>query len=307
MTLISEIPTRSSLLDDPPLVSVIIPVFNDAQRLRVCLERLEGQTYPHWRYEVIVVDNGSTPPVHLNGMRQVRVLYEPRPGSYHARNAGIAAATGEVIAFTDSDCVPAPDWIERGVARLLDEPNCGLVAGRVDVFVHDDAAGPTAVELHEQLTAFQQRRYIEEHHYGATANVFTFRDVIRRVGPFNVQLKSSGDNEWGNRVFAAGFHQRYADDVRVAHPARRSLAELYRKVRRLAGGQKDWKGERSFTWRAMFCDLRPPIGLLLRTLRDPRLPGLRRKLKFIGVEVFIRYARALERTRLYLGSGATQR
>ncbi|MGB7156880.1 MAG: glycosyltransferase family 2 protein [Tepidisphaeraceae bacterium] len=303
MTLVCETPARRVIFDDPPLVSVIIPVFNDPQRLRACLERLEAQTYPRWRYEVIVVDNGSTPPIHLNGMRQVRVLYEPRPGSYHARNTGIAAATGEVLAFTDSDCVPAPDWIERGVARLIDEPNCGMVAGRVDVFVKDDA-GPTAVELHEQLTAFQQRRYIEDHHYGATANVFTFRDVIRRVGPFNVKLKSSGDNEWGNRVFAAGYRQLYADDVRVAHPARRSLGEIYRKVRRLAGGQKDWKGEGSFTWRAMFCDLRPPVGLIVRTLRDPRLPGLARKAKFIGVEVFIRYTRALERTRLHLGAAA---
>jgi glycosyltransferase involved in cell wall biosynthesis len=289
--------------ESSPLVSVVIPVYDDFDRLRVCLERLEAQTYPASRYEVLVIDNGSSQPVErvTGQFAHVRVLHQPQPGSYAARNRGIAAAAGEVLAFTDSDCVPASDWIERGVARLLAEPNCGLVAGRIEVFARCGQV-PTAVELHEQITAFRQRRYVEEHHYGATANVFTRREVIDRVGPFNARLKSSGDNEWGNRVFAAGYRLIYADDARVAHPARRSFGEVYRKVTRLVGGQKDWQGGRAQLWRELYFDLRPPVGLVVRTARDPRLPGPLRKLKFVAVELFIRYTRALERTRLSLGA-----
>jgi glycosyltransferase involved in cell wall biosynthesis len=288
---------------DRPRVSVIIPVFNDAARLKACLDRLARQTYPRDGFEVIVVDNGSSEPIEpvMRDRPGVRLVREDRPGSYIARNHGIAAATGEILAFTDSDCLPALDWIEQGVARLLREDNCGLVAGRVDVFARDPS-DPTAVELHEQLTAFPQRRYVANDHYGATANVFTPRSVIDQVGGFNERLKSSGDNEWGNRIYSAGYKLVYADEARVAHPARRSIREVYRKVTRLTGGQRDWRTQPRFAWRDLFYDVRPPIGLMCRTLREPRLPGIARKLKFVAVEVFIRYTRAFERTRLYLSA-----
>ena len=89
-----------------PFVTVIIPFYNDLDRLRECLICVFLQTYPHDCYEVIVVDNGSDEDFSplQNKFHDLELLYEYRPGSYAARNTGIRYSKGEVLAFTDSDC-----------------------------------------------------------------------------------------------------------------------------------------------------------------------------------------------------------
>src|SRR5688572_22754402 len=152
-------------------VSVIIPVLNDGDRLHRCLAALEEQTYPGDRFEVIVVDNGSKhdPAEIVAEFPHAKLAREAKPSSYAARNVGIALAKGDILAFTDSDCVPTKQWLEAGVAALTSSPDCGMVAGAVEVFCKDEQ-NPTAVELFERVSAFPQERYLREYHYGVTAN-----------------------------------------------------------------------------------------------------------------------------------------
>ena len=93
--------------EEVPRVSIVIPVFNQAQDLGRCLAALERQTYPADRFEAIVVDNGSDEPIGpvTERFSFVRAICEPAPGSYAARNRGIEASRGEVLAFTDADCL----------------------------------------------------------------------------------------------------------------------------------------------------------------------------------------------------------
>jgi len=221
-------------MTNTPLISVIIPVHNDTPRLRLCLAALVGQSYPH--YEIIVVDNGSSEP--LDALRQdfpqVRFLQEPTPGSYVARNTGVRAALGVYLAFTDSDCIPAWDWLAKGVQHLQ-QPGVDIVGGKIDLFFADPHQ-PTAVELYESLFAFRVRVYIEKFNYTVTANLFTTKEVFQKVGAFNAALFSGGDREWCNRALASGYALRYADEVRIMHPARRHFSELWHKERRTLGG-----------------------------------------------------------------------
>lgn len=299
-----------------PFVSVIIPVFNDAERLKACLKALENQTYPKTLYEVIVVDNGSDEGIEgvVSQFGQAVATHESRPGSYVARNKGISLAKGDIIAFTDADCIPALDWIEKGVANLLRVPNCGLVAGKIEIFAKDPAH-PTAVELFETLTALAQEDFLEEGRFGATANLFTFKSVIEDVGSFDSTLKSAGDNEWGKRVFSAGYKQIYADDTCVNHPARYSLAELYKSHVRMVGGLHDcWLKKTDYSLMTFIKDFRPPLVILIRILlgdivwsrSDKKLSGLVQKLKFSLIFVFVKYVRSWEKLRLKLG-GDSQR
>jgi len=118
--------SRSPMTEtDHPLVSVIIPVYNDPDGIRRCFEALRKQSYPTERFEILAVDNGSTDDTRaviqdaLAGVPNGYLLVEDEiQGSYAARNAGIERATGEVLAFTDADCTPAPTWIESGVKTL---------------------------------------------------------------------------------------------------------------------------------------------------------------------------------------------
>ncbi|NET33469.1 MAG: glycosyltransferase [Cyanothece sp. SIO1E1] len=294
-----------------PLVSVIIPVFNDAERLQTCLHALEHQTYSQNLYEVIVVDNAST--IDIKGIvsqfKQARFAYEGHPGSYAARNQGIALARGDVLAFTDADCIPAQNWIEQGVNRFMHTPNCGLVAGVIALFFQQ-AAHPTAVELYDSIKiGFPQQQFVEESRYGATANLFTSRAVFEAVGLFNHSLKSSGDREWGQRVFAAGYQQIYAEDVCVAHPARATWAQLRKKVIRIMGGHQDLSRRQEgsfvrFITRSLLASLKdflPPLRMYFYIWTNQRLQGNRQKIQFLLAMLFVRYVRSWERVRLLAG------
>ncbi|MDX1993009.1 MAG: glycosyltransferase family A protein [bacterium] len=217
-----------------PFVSVIIPVYNDTARLKVLLELLQKQTYPSHLFEVIVVDNASREPVApaLENAPNARIVVETNPGPDKARKAGLAHAKGDYLAFTDSDCVPYPDWLENGIRAMLRNPGCGLVGGRVDVFPKDPKQ-MTWVEYYESVFAFPTKDNVNRHHFMPTCNMFTRKDVFEAVGPFNDTLRSSGDQEWGERVYKHGYKLVYDDSVAIRHPARRTLKEVQKKIRRM--------------------------------------------------------------------------
>ncbi len=290
-----------------PFVSAIVPVYNDSKRLEICLKSLQNQTYPQNLYEIIIVDNGSQENIKevVSQFSQASITYESRPGSYAARNKGISIAKGEIIAFTDSDCIPALDWIEKGVKSIQSVPNCGLVAGRIDLFFKD-AENPTPVELYESIEmSFPQQKSLEKQNYGVTANLFTFKSVIDRVGLFDDTLKSCGDRQWGQRVFAAGYKQIYADDVFIAHPARDSFNELYKRVTRIVGGRYDLLKKNSQSSAEIFKDLlmafKPPFRSFFRIWSNSKLRGNKQKLQFTLVMLFVRYTTTWERVRLQFG------
>ncbi len=187
-----------------PFVSVIIPVCNDANRLSNCLSALEKQTYPYQSFEVVVVDNASSEdnrPVFEED-NHVKLLCEYRPGSYAARNLGIQHSKSEVLVFTDSDCVPASDWIEKGVTQLINTVNCGIIGGRIEFFYRDHS-NPTVVEIYDSIKFMQQERCIEKGKFSVTANMFTFKSIFDKVGLFNASMKSGGDVEWATGFMKA--------------------------------------------------------------------------------------------------------
>ncbi len=284
-----------------PFVSVIIPVYNDYDRLLLCLHCLQNQSYPQENYEIIVVDNGSTCPLKNHLLPEdIILLEEPQIGSYAARNKGLSIARGEIIAFTDSDCQPAPDWIEMGVKWLLANPNCGLVGGRIKVFPQNSAK-PSISEFYESLAAFPQEKFIQEYHFSVTANTFTFRQVIDKVGGFSQNLKSSGDVEWGYRVYAQGYHLHYAEDVVIAHPARRSLRELLAKEARVAGGLYEKDLPRKPTVKKLARGFVPPVRTIRRTLHDLQPLTYKQSIYLVIAQVLLHYIRGGEILRLRLG------
>lgn len=290
-----------------PRVSVIIPVYNDMRRLRLCLDALERQTFPSQCYEVIVVDNGSDEPIDevVADFRQARLLHESTPGSYSARNTGIRAARGEILAFTDADCIPATDWLEHGVAALGRIDHGGLVGGKLQPILKNPAA-PTATELYECTLGFQQETYVRDHKHAVTANMFTSRAIFNDIGLFNSELKSGGDAEWGKRVHAAGCQVVFGNDVVVAHPTRQAWSEVYAQTKRIAGGIHD---RRKTQFKA------PSIFMLLLTLPTTAiriwfhqdLTSFTDKVKVISVMAGVRLVLIWEQLRLQVGLGSPSR
>lgn len=288
-------------------ISVIIPVYNDSQRLKLCLEALENQTYPQDLYEIIVIDNNSEENIQaaVDRFPHVKLISEKKRGSYAARNRGITLAKGEILAFTDSDCIPATNWLEMGIKRLKSAANCGLVGGKIEIFFQD-SHNPTAAEIYDAATNLQQKKYIEEYKYGATANLFTWKKVFEDVGYFDSNLKSGGDGEWGVRVHDRGYLLVYGDDVCIAHPARYSLAELAKKVIRQTGGTYDkTKDKQANKLTELFknlLQLRPPLRSAYRKVSsNPVLKNNRQKFQLFFAIVYLHYIKNIEKIRLQLG------
>ena len=287
---------------DTPTVSVIVPFRTHGERLGGCLRALSEQTYPRERYRIIVVDNGCDGHVMQRADldAHVRVVKEPVPGSYAARNRGVVCSDGEILAFTDADCVPAADWLEKGVDALLAAPNAGLVGGRIEVSVADPHR-PTAVEIFESMTSFRQRDYIERWQFAATANLFTYRSIFDDVGPFCSQLPSLGDREWGARVSRAGYRLVYAHDASVMHPARRSLRELMQRSARMAGGYFELARSGRLPRRELYGDAALAL-LPMRVMRETgSATGRVHKLRAVAVFAIVVAVRSLELLRLSSG------
>ncbi len=289
-----------------PLVSVVIPVLADPAGLESCLGALSTQTFPEDRCEIIVVNNGPAGSVErvCDKFARVRTTFELKPTSYAARNTGIGLARGDIFAFTDADCIPSPDWIANGVDALARHPDCGLVGGRIEVFPRRPGQ-PTAIELYDLLYGLDQARYIQQGRFAATANLFTRRSVFDDVGLFDANIKSGGDLLWGQRV-SRRYPLVYCENVSVRHPAKSSVAALYRRCTRIVGGMHDLQRRGiscSYTGMGenLLRDALPPLRASARALSNSGLGNASKRIRLVGVLFLVQYAQLLERTRLALG------
>ncbi len=253
-------------------VSVIVPVWNDEPRLASCLKALNSQTLPSEKYEIIVADNGSDrPPDQLVRSFGARLITVPRPGSYAARNAAVRVARGRILAFTDADCQPEPNWLETGVNLIVSSPRNIFVGGRIEVF--SNSSQFTAVEVYDQVATFQQHRNIHEANYAMTANMFVPASTFRSVGLFDEELKSGGDSEWSLRAVSAGVEPVYCHDAAVRHPARGTRAAVQKKLRRLAAGHRDKAPSWVSCWKFSLRQAIPPRRAILDIveLKNPNI------------------------------------
>jgi glycosyltransferase involved in cell wall biosynthesis len=216
-------------------VTIIVPFYGrELARLQRLLDSLAAQDYAG-AVQLIVIDNNERPEIPaaaINGL----LLHEPEPGSYVARNAGLNAATGSIVAFTDSDCVCSRQWLSRGVAALLSDPAIGVVGGGVSPLTADQAR-PSLTERYDAFFHMRQAHYVTNLGFAATANCFVRRQLFAELGSFDTRFRSGGDRAWGNRVLDAGYRLAYCAEAAVHHDARR-LDGLLLKSRRLAG--QEW-------------------------------------------------------------------
>jgi len=288
------------------LVSVIIPTYKDWSRLRLCIDALSKQSYPKECFEVIIVNNNSEEGMPDDYMmpQNFKLITETKPGSYAARNTGLKIAKGEIIGFTDSDCIPEKDWIKNAVNYLNENKSCSRIAGHIDIIFKE--AKPTTAELYNSVFAFPQKSHALYSGTGVTGNMFTYKNVFDTVGPFNERLLSLGDLEWGKMAHKAGFQIHYRKDVVIKHPAR-TLAELITKERRVGGGQ-GLMGKRSQVQSVLsyLADNRPRLFIFKHIYRHSTNLSLAGKIKVLLLRHYLLNIRALEKLRVQMGKQASR-
>lgn len=214
------------------LVSVIVPVHNEARYLGDCLDALLCQELSSTDFEVIVVDNGSTDGSRsiVQQRERVQLLDEPQRGAYSARNRGLHAARGELVAFTDADCVPRRDWLQRLCDAAANYPETRVVMGR------DIPTGPSKaiglLGLYDHVKEiFVMSSDDPSIYYGHTNCMLARREALEATGGFDVRPRGA-DVIFVQRVlgrFGTGA-VRYEPDAVVNHLEVRSAWVYFRKA-----------------------------------------------------------------------------
>ncbi|EPR67473.1 glycosyltransferase family 2 protein [Cyclobacterium qasimii] len=216
------------------IVSVVIPTYRDWNRLSLCLLALEKQSFPSRNFEVIIINNDPNDPVPndlpINGWV---MLAEGKPGSYAARNAGIATAKGSILAFTDSDCIPDKDWLLEGL-KELERSGTSRVGGKIDLF--QPMNGSQSAFIYEKYFAFQQERNVKVFKKSVTGNFFAEKFLFDKYGAFDEGLMSGGDFFWNLKVSEKGEKIGFAELAIINHPSRNSIKKITSKKKRTITG-----------------------------------------------------------------------
>lgn len=279
-------------------ISVVIPHLNQPDGLAACLRSLEAQTLDRDLFEMIVVDNGSPvlPRDIIARHPGVRLLEERQPGPGPARNTGAAAAKADLIAFIDADCRAHPDWLAAVLRAFERAPGGTILGGEVRIWALNKSA-LTPIEAYECVFGFRNKLYVTKHGYSITANLAVRRADIEKIGPFP-GIQFAEDMQWGELATKAGYHFRYARDMIVYHPARRSLQELYVKwdrqllhYRNMAEANRGWR----LRWIARsLLVLGSPVVDSIRVLASDRIEGISARLDAIAVLCAVRLHRAVK-------------
>lgn len=215
-----------------PQVSVVVPIYNGTADLPELIDCLLAQTYPKERVEYLLVDNNSSDGTsellklaNKNCPIKIRALSEKEiQSSYAARNTGIREATGEIIAFTDADCRPQPQWLEELVQPFINQ-NIVIVAGEITALPSN-----TFLERYadKQETLSQKHTLANKFcAYGQTANLAIRRLALEKAGLFRPYLTTGGDADICWRILQLEIgNLEFAPKAIVQHRHRTTLKEL---------------------------------------------------------------------------------
>ncbi|MBU0518416.1 exopolysaccharide biosynthesis polyprenyl glycosylphosphotransferase [bacterium] len=198
------------------MISVIIPAYNAEKTLPYTLRALQHQSVPRNLYEIIVVDDSSTDGTGAVAREfGVRYRRQNKEGPAAARNLGVRIARGDIVVFTDSDCVPEENWIEKMV-KPLEDPRVAGVMGRYLTKQKEFAARFVQLEFEERFSILKKFDSIDL--VPSFAAAFR-RSVFEEVGGFNAHfpLANNEDVELSYQIASRGYKMVFAEDAVVYH------------------------------------------------------------------------------------------
>ena len=229
-------------------ISVLLCTYNRGASLRTTLESFSRLTLPSGLdWELVVVDNNSkdnTPDAIRDFAKtarfSVRYIFEARQGRSAALNAGISAASGKIVAFTDDDVILHPEWL-LSLKRAFDEYNCAGVGGRIIPLWHQPQPDWLEMEEQQAIVHYELGDGVKEikDHLPLGANSAYQKDAFAKYGMFRLDLGVSGENrgitcedtEFASRLFRAGEKIMYIPGAIIYHPVdpRRSSQDYFCK------------------------------------------------------------------------------
>lgn len=205
-----------------PLFSIIIPTYNRPNQLTSCLNSIVRLDYPHEKYEVIVVDDGSEISLDdtvspFQGETKIKLITQANTGPATARNSGAAEAKGEFLAFTDDDCKPASDWLKKLEIRFSSEPDC-LIGGKILNTLLSNSYSTAGQMLIDYLYDYYNKDH-NQLRFFTTNNLAVPKCLFHEIDGFDTTYPRSAaeDREFCYRWQNHGYRMIYAPEARVYH------------------------------------------------------------------------------------------
>ncbi len=194
----------STTPEEPPFISVVIPVKNEEKYIRQCLLSVLNQDYPHEAFEVIVVDNGSTDDT-INIVEQyvktglVRLCHKKGGTIASVRNFGAQKAKGSVLAFLDGDCIPDATWLSVGVEILSSAPDIGCIG-----FVEPARSpnSPWVERAWQYICSSNIDKDMVEVPWLSSFNLVLWKSIFDDIKGFNENLSTCEDADLGYKIGA---------------------------------------------------------------------------------------------------------
>ena len=210
------------------MVSVIIPARNAAGSIQACLRAVLAQENLAQEMEIILVDDGSTD--DTGGLAEslgVRVIRQVNAGPAAARNAGARLARGEIVAFTDADCVPAADWLSH-LIKPLPTPDVVGAKGAYRTRQNAIVARFVQQEYESKYARLAKQRFID---FVDTYSAAYRRDVFLKNGGFDAAfpVPSVEDQEFSFRLARKGYHMVFVPQAAVYHKHDQTWSEYARR------------------------------------------------------------------------------
>ncbi len=247
-----------------PQVSVIIPAYNRPKETRACVESLTRLDYPADQVEIIVVDDGSEPPLAETLADLPAQVVRPEQGNIGqsaARNMAAHLAQGEILAFIDNDCLATPDWLQKLLPHFFDA-SLDIVGGRV---ISPPLTGwVSAYEaVHSPLDMGQQTGQVGPDQviaYLPACNLLVRRETMLALAGFTPEMVLGEDVDLIWRAITAGAQVYYAPEGEIIHHHRTHLWPMLRRRADYASSEADLQRRHPHAHRVMHL---PLTGLLL--------------------------------------------
>ena len=212
----------------PLIASVVVPVYNAENTIRDCIHSLLELNYPKEYLELIFINNASTDGT-ANILNQysdkIKIFYEENRGAAAARNKGILNASGEVIAFTDSDCIVEKDWLQNIVNPLKDE-GIGIVGGKILSKRPCNKIEEFGEVIHDHYKAINEFKPA----YVITMNWASRLSVLKEVGSFDESfIRYYEDVDLSLRISQAGYRFVHKPEAIVYHENEKNFSGLFRE------------------------------------------------------------------------------
>jgi lipopolysaccharide/colanic/teichoic acid biosynthesis glycosyltransferase/glycosyltransferase involved in cell wall biosynthesis len=206
------------------MISIVIPVKNGAETIEECLRAVLNQENDGIDYEVIVVDDGSTDQSgSIAEATGVQVIRQKNMGPAGARNNGAKRARGEIVAFTDADCVPSPDWLIQLIEPLKDKN----IVGTKGVYITRQKSLIARFIQQEYESKYIHMRKQENIDFIDTYSAAYKKDIFLRNGGFEATLPVAEDQEFSFRLARKGYLMVFVPKAKVCHYHVDRLSEYF--------------------------------------------------------------------------------